>query len=237
MNTKLLINLGLCGFQPLLAQDTGVNGGSTEVGETGTDTTGTEGTNESEDKQTETKTFDDILKDKSYQSEFDKRIFKSIETAKSKWETDYNSKLEAAKIEAEKLAKMDADEKAKYEQQKKDAYYEKREKDITARELRADAYETLAKKGFDAEQIKSLIPMLNYSDAEACNESIENFAKVIQQVAKIDVQKTLKGGEYVPPKGATNINIIKKEDFSKMSYKERVALKQENPALYEELAK
>lgn len=38
-------------------------------------------------------TFDEILEDKEYQSEFDKRVAKALETAKSKWE----AKAEAAK--------------------------------------------------------------------------------------------------------------------------------------------
>ncbi|MBP3922847.1 MAG: hypothetical protein J6D27_07775 [Ruminiclostridium sp.] len=33
-------------------------------------------------------TFDEVLKNKDYQSEFDKRITKALETAKEKWETE-----------------------------------------------------------------------------------------------------------------------------------------------------
>lgn len=39
------------------------------------------------------KSFDDMLKDKIYQSEFDKRIAKALETAKGKWEADYQVKV------------------------------------------------------------------------------------------------------------------------------------------------
>ena len=52
------------------------------------------------------KTFDEMLKDKTYQSEFDKRVAKALETAKGKWESDHQAKLEAAKTEAEKMAAM-----------------------------------------------------------------------------------------------------------------------------------
>lgn len=37
-------------------------------------------------------TFDEILSDRVYQSEFDKRVTKALETAKSKWETDAGNK-------------------------------------------------------------------------------------------------------------------------------------------------
>lgn len=79
MNKKLLISLGLCGRGFMFMAPDAC--GSTGNGDTGTDTTGTEGT----DEQTGTKSFDDVLKDKAYQSEFDKRISKALETAKSKW--------------------------------------------------------------------------------------------------------------------------------------------------------
>lgn len=40
-------------------------------------------------EQTETKkTFDDVLADKEYQAEFDRRISKAITTAKAKWESE-----------------------------------------------------------------------------------------------------------------------------------------------------
>ncbi|MEG2354261.1 MAG: DUF4355 domain-containing protein, partial [Clostridium sp.] len=64
------------------------------------------------------KTFDDLLKDKKYQSEFDKKVAKALEAAKNEWEVEHTGKLETVKTEAEKLAKMNAAEKAKYEQQK-----------------------------------------------------------------------------------------------------------------------
>lgn len=41
-----------------------------------------------EENNNEAMTFDEILSDKVYQSEFDKRVSKALETAKAKWETD-----------------------------------------------------------------------------------------------------------------------------------------------------
>lgn len=197
---KILINLGLCsrGFM-FMAPDAG---GSTGNGDTGTDTNGTEETEASGDEQTETKTFDDVLKDKAYQSEFDKRVSKALETAKSKWEADYNSKLETAKTEAEKLAKMNADEKAKYAEEKRIGELEKREKDITTRELKATAYETLAEKNLP----KELVDILNYSDAEQCNKSIEAVEKAFQSAVEKAVNEKLRGGN--PPKSGQSNNSL-----------------------------
>lgn len=195
-NTRFLVNLALCRFQPMLAPDTGADGGNVNngTGNTGTDVTG------EDSKGTETKTFDDVLKDKSYQSEFDKRVAKALETAKAKWETDKATELENAKTEAEKLAKMNAEQKAKYAEEKRMAELEKRERDITTRELKAQAYETLAEKGLP----KELVDILNYSDAELCNKSIESVEKAFQSAVEKAVNEKLRGGN--PPKGGQDNN-------------------------------
>ena len=52
-------------------------------------------------------TFDDFLKEGKNQAEFDKRVQKAINTAKTNWEEIMNSE----KTEAEKLAKMNKEQK------------------------------------------------------------------------------------------------------------------------------
>ena len=67
-----------------LAQDDGAgNGGSgaTTGGEGANNTGGSTG--EGAEGSEGDKSFDDVLKDKRYQSEFDKRVAKALETAKS----------------------------------------------------------------------------------------------------------------------------------------------------------
>ncbi|HAT4103713.1 TPA: DUF4355 domain-containing protein [Clostridium perfringens] len=189
MKRNLIMNLQLFGLggvsRPFFNADGGAgNGGS------GT-TTGGEGTEGNEGD----KSFDDVLKDKRYQSEFDKRIAKALETAKSKWETEKATELENAKTEAEKLAKMNAEQKAKYAEQKRIAELEKREKDITTRELKAQAYETLAEKNLP----KELIGTLNFENAETCNASIEAVEKAFQNAVAKAVNDKLRGSEI--PKG------------------------------------
>ncbi len=143
------------------------------------------------------KTFDDLLKDKSYQSEFDKRVNKALETAKGKWEADYNQKLEDAKSEAAKLAKMNADEKAKYERDKQEADYQTRLKELTTRELKVEAYEQLAEKNLP----KAFIDLLNYESADTVKESIDKMAITFQQAVEKAVNDRLRGDG--PPKGGT----------------------------------
>lgn len=170
-------------------------GGTGTGGESSTGTGEGDGNSEGDTGNEGDKSFDDVLKDKKYQSEFDKRIAKALETAKSKWETDKATELENAKTEAEKLAKMNAEQKAKYAEEKRLKEIEQREKDITTRELKATAYETLAEKGLP----KELVEILNYSDAESCNKSIEAVEKAFQSAVEKAVNEKLRGGN--PPKG------------------------------------
>lgn len=198
MKRKLIMNLQLFGLggisRPLLEADAGAGNGGSGTGAEGSNGEGTQGNEGGE------KSFDDVLKDKKYQSEFDKRVAKALETAKGKWETDYQAKIEEAKTEAEKLAKMNADQKAEYEAKKKLDDLAKREKDITTRELRATAYETLAEKNLP----KELVDILNYSDAEQCNKSIEAVEKAFQSAVEKAVNDKLRGGNT--PKGGQGNN-------------------------------
>lgn len=198
MKRKLIMNLQLFGLgqvsRPFLDADSGAGNGGAG---TGADDSNSEG--ETDGNQTlegEDKSFDDILKDKKYQSEFDKRVSDTIKAEKAKWETEYQSKIKEAQTEAEKVAKMNSEQKAKYEEEKRLADLEKRERDITTRELKATAHEILAEKGIP----KELVSILNYSDAEQCNKSIEAVEKAFQTAVERAVNEKLRG-KQTPNKG------------------------------------
>lgn len=161
----------------------GVNGG----GNTGnTDTITTDNSNNQTETQEKTFTQKDV----------DKLIQDRLAREQSKWE----KKVQDERTEAEKLAKMKADEKAKYQEEKRLAEIEKREKDITTRELRATAYETLAEKNLP----KELVDILNYESADTCNKSIEAVEKAFQSAVEKAVNDKLRGGQ--PPKGGQSSN-------------------------------
>lgn len=154
----------------------GGNGGGSEGGEPG----GSGNT-----------TFDDFLKEGGNQAEFDRRVQQAINTAVSnareKWQLMTDDKVS----EAEKLAKMNKEEKAEYLRQKKDKELSDREATITKRELMAEAKNTLTEKKLPI----GLADVLNYSDAESCNKSIEAVEKAFQEAVEAAVQERLKGGE------------------------------------------
>ena len=139
--------------------------------------------------------FDDLLKG-GYQAEFDRRVQKAIDTAltnaKEKWQALTDDKLS----EAEKLAKMTKEEKAQYMQQKKEKELADREAAVTRSELMAQAKNTLAEKKLPA----GLAGVLNYTDADSCNQSILAVEKAFQEAVQAAVEERLKGGN--PPKKA-----------------------------------
>ncbi|WP_278474889.1 DUF4355 domain-containing protein [Turicibacter sanguinis] len=143
------------------------------------------------------KTFDELLKDKTYQSEFDKRVAKALETARGKWESDHQAKLEEAKTEAEKMAAMNEKQKADYERDKQIKALEQREREITTRELKAAVYETLTEKGLP----KDLAEILNYTDADQCKASIDVVEKTFNSAVTKAVNEKLQGTAHTPKKG------------------------------------
>lgn len=176
--------------------------------------------------QTETQplTFDDALKaNKDYQSEFDRRVSKALDTARLKWAEEEAAKLAEARTEAEKLARMNAEEKAKHESEKREKELRDREAALSLRELKATAAATLAEKGLPNELLNSL----SYTDAESCNKSIEAVETAFRAAVQAGVEDRMKGKE-TPKTGSAM-----PPDPKTMSYAERAALYQTDKAAYE----
>lgn len=104
-------------------------------------------------------TFEEMLGKENYQSEFDKRIAKALETAKTKWEDDAKAK----QTEAEKLAKMKEDEKHQYELNKANERAEEAIAKLNAYELKNTAIKIAQEKGLDI----SLLEDIDYSKQTA----------------------------------------------------------------------
>ena len=169
----------------LFAEDAADNGGGGESESTNDHMAGAEDAPENKQQEEPPKTFDDILGNKDYQAEFDRRVQKALETQRSKLEVLFDEKA----TEAEKLAKMTEKEKAQYLQQKKEKEMADREAAITKRELAAEAKNTLAEKKLPV----SLAEVLNYSDADACKQSIEAVEKAFKEAVEASVEERLKG--------------------------------------------
>lgn len=102
---------------------------------------------------------------------------------------------EEARSEAEKLAQMNEAQRAEHERQRaeqaakdREAAIAKREAEITRRELRAEAIETLHKRGLPA----NLEAVLNYPDADACSASIDTVEKAFREAVQQGVDERLR---------------------------------------------
>lgn len=119
--------------------------------------------------------FDEILGDKTYQAEFDRRVQKALDTAKAKWEADEQTK----RTEAEKLAKMDAEQKAKYELKKANEERDSAIAKLNAYELKNTAIKIAQEKGLDI----TLLEDIDFSkqNAETINAIIDTKKAVFDK--------------------------------------------------------
>ena len=151
--------------------------------------------------------FDGFLAQEGNQAEFDRRVQKAIDTAVSnaqqKWQALADDKLS----EAEKLAKMNKEEKAAYMQQKKEKELSDRESAVARKELMAEAKNTLAEKKLPA----GLAEVLNYTNAESCNKSIDAVEKAFQAAVEVAVQERLKGGDPMKKAPENSDNSMEKQ--------------------------
>ena len=169
-----------------MSEDDGLNGG------------GAEPTGEPTEGQEEPKSFDDLLKD-GYQSEFDRRVTKAINTAVSKERARLEALHNQQLTEAEKLAKMTEEEKNEYKAQQKEAEIRRREDAITKRELMAEAKEKLVERGLPLNLANNLI----YDSAETVKNSLDDLEKAFNEAVAKTVEDKLKGGQ--PPKDAGSV--------------------------------
>ena len=138
---------------------------------------------------------------------------------------------EKAVEEAAKLAKMNEEEKREFEYQKlqeelaelkrKDAYYG----------LSREASKMLAEHDIQAND--DLLKFVVDDSAEETQSKVNAFVELVNAKVEEGVQKALSGRT---PKAHVNANqVVTQEQFDKMGYSERVALKQKDENLYNKL--
>lgn len=151
-------------------------------------------------KQEETakKSFNELLNDKDYQAEFDKKISKALETSKNKWEEEYQRKLEIEKTEAEKLAKMDSEQKLKYEKEQSDLKAQEYQSKLNAYELKEQALKIAREKSIDV----SLLDLIDFSKetADGVNSKLENIKTMFDKTLEAKINERLKQNTPINPK-------------------------------------
>lgn len=163
---------------------------------------------------TEPKTFDDILANKEYQAEFDRRITKSIETARTKWQAE----LEAQKSEAEKLAGMKAEEKAQYELNKANAEKESAIAELEAYKLKDEVIKMANEKNIPV----ALVELIEFKGAKAedVKTKLENINKIFTSELEKGLSNKLKEPErkQVNPTGTDEIKAYLDQKYGNNPY-------------------
>lgn len=175
-----------------------------------------------------------IATNKEFKSFMDSEKDKHAEKAKTTALENFKLKDMQTLIEAEVLKRTGKNEtpeqKALRELQEK---FEKLEKE-KARAEKISKYKDI----LNEKKIPSKIGefLLNSDDEDVINANITLFEEQIKPYIDDKVNIRLSDSSHNPPDGNGG-NGITKEQFMKMSYKERVDLKEKSPTLYEDLSK
>lgn len=165
------------------------------------------------------------------QAELDAEVQRIADQRVSQALKKVQAKNEAKMREATKLAQMTEEQKRAYELDQREQAIAEKEREFALLENKATASQILADKGIDA----SLVDFIVAEDAETTNNNINLLERAFKKSVKAEVEKRLAGS--TPKKGLPIEKAISKEDFMKMTYTELLALKQENPEVYEALSK
>lgn len=154
-------------------------------------------------------------------------IQKGLETQKSKWEKEFTEK---AQLTAEELA-----EKQLKEQMSK---LTAREQEISKRANLIDAKDLLVNADIPKNHYDKFIGLLVTDSSETTVENVNNFINTFKET-KVELESELKKqyANVTPPTGGNGGTGVTKEDFNKMSYLDKMKLKETNLELYQSLIK
>jgi transketolase len=168
--------------------------------------------------------------DREVTKEVDRRvesgIQKGLETQKSKWEKEFAEK-----------AQMSAEELAQKEYQAKLDEITQREKELAKTSNLIEAKNKLAEAEVPKTYYEKLLDTLVKDDTDVTNANVTNFIESYKNtVAEIEGKMKSEYTKVKPPIQGEN-GPTTKQDFTKMSYGEKLKFKQENPEQYKEFIK
>ena len=169
----------------LFAEDTGENGADTNAEGAAGDT------DANSDGGNTTPTFDELLKDKKFQSEFDSRVSKALATARAKWEESAKEQAD----EAKKLSSMNKEERERYNLAKDHQAFEQ-EKAAFAKQLETAVAAELLQRKLPVQ----FAAILTGNDATASQKNLEIFDAAFQEAVQAATTANLRGKD-LPPAG------------------------------------
>ena len=135
--------------------------------------------------------FDEILKDPKYQAEFDKRVAKSIETAKTKWDQE----AEAKRKELEEEAKLTAEEKIKKQMEKLTQENEVYKANEAKRAMKDASLEYIKSKGY-SNAIEDLVDLSSFKDENDMHTRLDNINTNLSNTISRELDNKLKENGY-----------------------------------------
>lgn len=133
--------------------------------------------------------FDALLKEKEFQSEFDRRVSRALETARGKWAKETEERIQRECAAAEKRARMTGEERMAHDFAEREAQLKAREQEIMRRELRAEAMRLLQERELPHE----LADAMNYASAEALQESVDAAECAFRAAVQQGIEQRLRG--------------------------------------------
>lgn len=170
-----------------------------------------------------------------------KAIEKMIQSREDRVRTQYTKKLKETQqeLEKQKTQHMTDAEKAEYERAKWEeekaaweAEKERQELEIKRTANKHHAARVISAKGIPAELSDEFEALILDDDTANIDTKADTILKLAEALAAQKVEQSLGGRKVTHQTVATTQS---QKDFAKMSYKERVKLMEQDPALYEAL--
>jgi len=167
--------------------------------------------------------------EKLLQQEADRRVTQ----ARKKFESELEKRIAAERKEAERLAKLSEEEKVKHKLEEQRRQLEQRERELLHKELKLEAVKILSEKNLPVD----MIDMLVGQDADQTMNNIEAFEAAFRSAVEEAVNKRLGTTSGTPGSGTSERMITRDDLLNKLSYQEKIKLMNEQPELYNKLAK
>lgn len=134
--------------------------------------------------------FDELLRDRGFQAEFDRRVSRALETARGKWAQDVQQKVQLARDEERRLAQMSAEDRMAHEFEQRSRSLDEREAALRRCELRQQAADALRSRDLPPE----LAEVIDTRSEEAMQTSIDSAERAFRAAVKRGVEARLRGG-------------------------------------------
>lgn len=161
------------------------------------------------------------------QSEVNEMIQKRVARAMK----DKDSEIESAKNEATKLAKMNKDQKKDYELQQAQQQAQEAEAKLARYQLRDAARKQLVDGGYTPTDAD--IDLIVTDKAESTQSNAQALLDMVERIKSSVRDDLLKG--TTPKTSGSQVKTPSETQFEKMSYSQRLQLKNDSPELYEQL--